>query len=48
MKFVVILDGRSEIGRIYQQGSNDGIAADEHPCLECVNVVTDSPYYLYA
>lgn len=46
-----MLDANSTIGQVYLAGSNDGhVKADEevHPVLDCIEVVTTEPYYLFA
>lgn len=51
MKYLIILDGRSPIGAIYLQGNNDGTTTDGeiiHPLLDCTQITTDSPYYIFA
>ena len=50
MKYLVVLDARSPIGSVYGSGSNDGFVKDgelRHPVLDCTEIGTDSPYYLY-
>lgn len=51
MRYLVVLDANSVIGRIYAKGNNDGIVNDgrlDHPVLDCTDLVTDSPYYIFA
>ena len=51
MRYLVILDARSATGSIYASGNNDGFVRDgelRHPFLDCSEVVTDAPYYLFA
>jgi hypothetical protein len=51
MRFLVILDARSAIGGSYAKGNNDGFMNDgniQHPVLDCLEVATDAPYYLFA
>ena len=51
MKYLVILDNQSIIGRIYAKGNNDGYVSDgteKHPVLSCTEVVTDNPCYVFA
>jgi len=49
--YLVVLDERSAIGSIYVSGNNDGFVTDgqlQHPVLDCTEISTDSPYYLFA
>jgi hypothetical protein len=48
MRYLVILDAGSPIGRNYASGNNDGFIHDGHPVLDCLEVATDAPYYLFA
>ena len=48
MRFLVILNANSPIGTIYAGGSNDGFVRGQHPVLDCVEVTTDQPHYLFA
>lgn len=51
MRFLVVLDARSPIGGCYASGNNDGFVHDgqiHHPVLDCLEVATDAPYYLFA
>jgi len=50
MRYLVVLDAGSTIGRIYANGKNDGFVNDgkvDHPILDCTEIATDSPYYLF-
>lgn len=50
MKYLVVLDVNSEIGAIYSRGSHDGCVSRgeyQHPILDCSEIVTDAPYYLF-
>jgi hypothetical protein len=50
MRYLVVLDVRSTVGRVYA-GSNDGGVADgelKHPALDCTEIATDGPCYLFA
>lgn len=44
MKYLVILDGRSVIGQLYRNGSNDGMSGD-HPVLLCSKL--DASHHVY-
>jgi hypothetical protein len=49
-RYLVVLDARSAVGRIYAK-DNDGFVSDgeiNHPILDCTQIVTDSPYYIFA
>jgi len=51
MRYFVVLDLRSAIGSIYENGNNDGFVTDgkmKHPVLDCTEIAIDSPYYLFA
>ena len=51
MRYLVVLDVRSSIGRIYANANNDGFVTDgeiKHPVLDCTEIAIDSPYYLFA
>ncbi len=51
MMYLVVLDERSAIGGIYASGNNDGFVTDgqlQHPVLNCTEIWTDTPYYLFA
>jgi len=50
MRYLVVLDARSVVGGMYANGYNDGFVSDgeiRHPVLDCTEIATDSPYYLY-
>jgi hypothetical protein len=50
MRYLVVLDARSVVGGIYANGHNDGFVNDggiRHPVLDCTEIATDNPYYLY-
>jgi len=50
MRYLVVLDAESAIGRVYAKGINDGFVNDgqlDHPVLDCIEIATDSPYYLF-
>lgn len=51
MKYLVIIDARSNIGAIYLNGNNDGTTSGSeinHPIIDCTEVRTSDPYYLFA
>lgn len=51
MRFLIVLDANSTIGRIYANGSNDGFVNDghqKHPVLDCIELTIDNPYYIFA
>ena len=48
MKFLIILDKDSIAGSLYAKGNNDGITTGGHPLLDCTELVTDNPYYIFA
>jgi hypothetical protein len=51
VRFLVVLDAHSIIGRVYSRGQNDGYVndgTDRHPVLDCLEVATDSASYLFA
>jgi hypothetical protein len=50
MRNLVVLDAGSEIGAIYSAGSHDGYVSRgdiRHPAIDCPEIVTDAPYYLF-
>jgi hypothetical protein len=47
MRYLVILDAQSVVGSTYAAGNNDGFVGD-NPVLDCTEIQTDSPYYLFA
>ena len=50
MRYLVVLDARSTIGSIFAHGHNDGTVSDgdlRHPVLDCIEIATDSPHYLF-
>jgi hypothetical protein len=50
MRYLVILDQRSPVGRAHSGANNDGVLPDgdlRHPILDCVEVTPDSAYYLF-
>lgn len=51
MRYLLVLDQRSPSGSLYAAGNNDGFVQDRehrHPVLDCVELLHDSPYYVYA
>ena len=51
MRYLLVLDRRSEVGAMYESGSNDGhIRAGDllHPVLDCTEVITDASHYVFA
>lgn len=50
MKYLVVLDESSAIGGICAAGENDGFVhagALRHPVLECAEIATEDPGYLF-
>lgn len=50
MRYMVVLDVRSPLGRIYADGNHDALVAEgelKHPILDCVEVEPDRPNYLF-
>jgi len=50
-KYLVILDSRSVVGQMYLEGTHDGfvrVGDAKHPVLDCIEIETDSPYYIRA
>jgi hypothetical protein len=50
MHYLVVVDARSAVARIHMAGNNAGTVPDgelHHPVLDCLEVATDSPHYLF-
>jgi len=50
MRYLVVLDARTPIAGCYASGNNDGYINDGnlyHPVLDCLEVATDAPYYVF-
>ena len=51
MRYIIVIDANSAAGAIYAKGSNDGFITDghvQHPVLDCTEIETSSPYYIFA
>ncbi len=49
MRYLVVLDAGSPVGRMYAEGNNDGFTEQgDHPVLDCTEINLDEPYYMYA
>ena len=49
-RYLVVLDARSATGRICAK-DNDGFVSDgqvNHPILDCTQIETNNPYYIFA
>lgn len=53
MRYLVVLDAESPIGRVYAAGNCEGFVGEgetreiRHPVLDCADINTESPCYLF-
>jgi hypothetical protein len=52
MRYLIVLDCHSPVGEIYASGTNDGFVKGpgglKHPVLDCTEIETHNPHYIFA